>query len=75
MKKVLLIIGTILILGSFASCKKCTTCKIQRLSGVVEAEYEEYCGTPKEIDDFKSNLEDKAAAQLGSNGQVICVDN
>lgn len=75
MKKILLIVGAAFLLGGFSSCDKCTTCRIERLNGVVEAEYEEYCGTPKEIEDFKNDLENKTNAQLGSNGIVICVDN
>lgn len=74
MKKILLIFGVVLFFGSFSSCKKCTTCRIEKLNGSVEAEYQEYCGTPAEIDNFKKNLQEKSDLYLGSQGKVICVD-
>ena len=75
MKKILFIIAVSCIAFVFTSCKKCVTCQIKNINGTVEAEYEEYCGTTKEIESFKADLENKSQTQLGQNGQVICTDS
>ncbi len=74
MKKVIPIIFALFLLISISSCKKCTTCEIRKLNGDIEAQYEEYCGSKTELDDFKKELEEKKDIHLGSNGQVICSD-
>ncbi len=74
MRKVLSIVFGLIIIAGISSCKKCTTCEIKKLDGTVEAQYEEYCGSKKEIEDFKKSLEEKTLIHLGSNGQVVCVD-
>ena len=75
MKKILFILAVSCITFGFSSCKKCVTCQIKNINGTVEAEYEEYCGTSKEIESFKTDLENKTQTQLGPNGQVICTDS
>jgi len=75
MKKAIIVLAVSLVALSFSSCKKCVTCKIQNINGTVEAEYDEYCGTAEEIRNFKADLENKSQAQLGANGQVICIDS
>ncbi|MCF8373759.1 MAG: hypothetical protein K9H64_19210 [Bacteroidales bacterium] len=69
----ILLCAAVFILG-FASCKKCTTCEIRKLDGTVEASYDEFCGSKKDIDDFKKSLEAKKELFLGANGQVICTE-
>lgn len=59
----------------FSSCKKCVTCRIERLDGTVEAQYDEYCGTSTEVEDFKNSVEAKSEDYLGQNGKVICTEN
>ena len=75
MKKILFILAVSCITLGFTSCKKCVTCQIKNINGTVEAEYEEYCGTPKEIESFKDDLKKKTQTQMGQTGQVICTDS
>jgi hypothetical protein len=76
MKRSLITIAMILLAaGLFNSCKQCVTCRIERLNGTIEAEYEEYCGTESDIDDFKAALKTKSDQFVGPSGKVICTDN
>jgi hypothetical protein len=70
-----LIVLLSLFLFSFNSCKKCVTCRIEQLDGTIEAEYNQFCGTSKEVDEFQSELEGKTNVFIGEDGVVICVDD
>ncbi len=60
---------------SFSSCKKCVSCKVERLNGILEAEYEEFCGTDDEIDEFKKSIRTKLNAVPNTQTIVIiCTD-
>lgn len=63
MKKVFSIVAAVVIAVSFASCKKCTTCKYDySVLGVNYTQtYPEQCGKKKEIENYKKDCKNKAA--------------
>ncbi len=59
----------------FSSCQTCVSCKVERLNGVIEAEYYEYCGTEEEIEAFKADIRTKLDAIPNTETvQIICTE-
>lgn len=58
----------------FSSCAStCITCTVERLDGTIEAQYDEFCGTEEEIEDFKADIQQKISTTSGSSGwQLKC---
>jgi hypothetical protein len=73
MKKVFSIVAAVVIAASFASCKKCTTCKYDYSAFGVNYTYTypETCGKKKEINDFKTACKN-AASNYGAT--CSCTD-
>ncbi len=76
MKKIVFpILALMLVVSVFTSCKKCVTCSIERLDGTVDAEYDQFCGTSDEVDEFKKELQNKSNSVIGDDGIVICTND
>jgi hypothetical protein len=59
----------------FTSCSTCISCTVERLDGTVEAQYDEFCGTQDEIDEFKSEIQETINTTPGSSGwQLKCTE-
>lgn len=73
MKKEIKLVGIAAIAAIlFASCQKCTTCKVTHTnSGVVMNNDGEYCGTAQDIKDYKDGLN---SSYPSSEYTVNCTD-
>jgi hypothetical protein len=72
MKKLLIILALISLSGLY-SCKKCTTCRI--VTDQYTSFPEKFCGSSKEVRDFKANYDDQAAALPYSYSRAECTDD
>ena len=59
MKKIVLLLSITAVVFAYSSCKKCVTCKYEYeyLGQKVEVAYPQECGTAKQINDYKANVE------------------